>query len=289
MRVTEHVHSLLHHFEIEMPSGARIPRFVPSYVIEGERLAVVDTGVKSSVEAIFGYIESLGRRPEDIECVINTHGHFDHVGGNGVVAERADPRFYAHPRDRAIIENLDYQDRIRPVGKMRELNTSGPVKVTDLLDEGDTLDLGGGVRVEVLHTPGHSPGSLSLFVPGDGALLCGDVLPEPGALPIYEDVQQTIESLDKLRAISRVKVLLSELSDKIWQGGEAAAHIDDGEGYLRRIDGLIRRGDEELGEAVSTKDIGASVFAALGLPEAGLIPIVLTSFAAHLAIEPLEA
>ncbi|MFP6890827.1 MAG: MBL fold metallo-hydrolase, partial [Nitrospinota bacterium] len=61
--------------------------------------------------------------------------------------------------------------------------------------------MGGGVRVEVLHTPGHSPGSISLFLPGEGALMCGDVVPGPGALPIYEDIRQTLESLDKLRAV----------------------------------------------------------------------------------------
>ncbi len=83
-------------------------------------------------------------------------------------------------------------------------------------------------------------------------------------------------------------VLLSELSDRVWRGGEVAAHIDDGEVYLRRIDGLVRRAGEELGEAAPAGDIGRRVLAALGLPEAGLIPIVQTSFAAHFAIGPLN-
>jgi glyoxylase-like metal-dependent hydrolase (beta-lactamase superfamily II) len=169
MRVTEHIHSLLLDFEIEMPSGAKIKRFVPVYVIDAERLAVVDTGVKSGAEVIFDYIESLGRQPEDVEFVVNTHGHFDHVGGNGVLAERTQPRFFSHERDRAIIENLEYQERIRPVGNMRERNTSGSVKVTDIVDEGDVIDLGGDVRMEVLHTPGHSPGSIFLYIPSEGA------------------------------------------------------------------------------------------------------------------------
>jgi len=77
----------------------------------------VDAGVKSSADAIFSYIESLDRRPEEIEYVINTHGHFGHAGGNGIFAERAEPKFFAYSLDRKIIENLEYQERIRPAGK----------------------------------------------------------------------------------------------------------------------------------------------------------------------------
>ena len=287
MRVTEHIHSLLLNFEIEMPTGAKIKRFVPVYVIDSEHLTVIDTGVKSGAEEIFECIESFGRKPEDVEFVINTHGHFDHVGGNGVLAERAQPRFFAHRRDKAIIESLEYQERSRPVGNMCEKNTSGSVRVTDLLDEGDVIDLGGDMKIEVLHTPGHSPGSISLYIPSEGALFCGDVLPEPGALPIYEDMGQTLESLNKLRAINGAEVLLSQLSDRIWRGAEVQVHINNGEAYIRIINELVHQASAELGEAASVKDIGARVFSELGLPEAGLIPIVQTSIMAHLTAESL--
>jgi hypothetical protein len=65
-----------------------------------------------------------------------------------------------------------------------------------------------------------------------------------------------------------------------------AGHIDAGEAYLRRIDALVRRAGAEIGEGATVKDIGARVFSELGLPGAGLIPIVLTSIAAHLALKP---
>ena len=82
------------------------------------------------------------RRPEDIELVIHAHGHFDRVGVNGIIAERVAPRFFAHPEERAIIENLDYQVRIRPVGNIRAKNTSGPVKMDGVSEKGDKFDLG---------------------------------------------------------------------------------------------------------------------------------------------------
>jgi len=289
MRVSPHVHSLLLNFEIELLSGARIPRFVPAYVIEAERLTVVDTAVKSSAPIIFDYIESLGRKPEEIEYVINTHGHFDHVGGNGIFAERARPRFFAHPKDKAIIECLEHQERIRPVGKMREQNTSGDVTVTGLLHEGDTLDLGGDVQVNVFHTPGHSPGSVSLFIPGDGTLFCGDVLPEPGAIPIYEDVGQTLDSLMTLRRVSGVTVLLSQLSDQVWSGDDVRTHIDDGEAYVRRVDRVIRQIIDRLGQHAPVSEVCRMVLRELGLSEAAsALPIYQTTVMAHLSIDPLE-
>ncbi|MDA0999653.1 MAG: MBL fold metallo-hydrolase [bacterium] len=287
MRVSPHVHTLWLEFEIEPPGGGKIPRFVTSYVIEGERLAVVDTGVAQSVPEIFACVESIGRKPEDIAWVVNTHSHFDHIGGNGVIAERAAPRFCAHPFARPLIEDLDLQNQIRPAGNMRQ-KMSGPVKIGKLLGEEDVLDLGGGVSLETLHTPGHSSGSLSLFVPGDGALICGDVLPEPDTLPIYENVPLTLESLEKLRQVRGANLLLSAMSRKVSKGPEVAAHIDAGEAYLRRIDRLVREAVEEMGEEENILAIGKRVFAALGLPEAGLIPIVLRSFQAHLECEPLE-
>jgi hydroxyacylglutathione hydrolase len=288
MRVSPYVHSLLLHFEIELLSGARIPRFVPAYVIDAERLTVVDTAVKSSAPVIFEYIESIGRKPEEIECVINTHGHFDHVGGNGIFAERARPRFFAHPKDKPIIESLEYQERIRPVGRMREQHTSGDVTVTDLLNDGDTLDLGGGVQMEVFHTPGHSPGSVSLFIPGDGTLFCGDVLPEPGAIPIYEDVGQTLESLKTLRSVGGATVLLSQLSEQVWIGDDVGTHIDDGEAYLRLVDRLVRRTTDGSGQKASVEEVGRTVLRDLGLPEAAAaLPIYRTTVMAHLATEPL--
>lgn len=288
MRVTPHVHSLLLNFEIELSTGIKIPRFVPAYIVEAERLTVVDTGVRSSPAVIFDYIESLGRKPEEVEYVVHTHGHFDHVGGNGIFAERAHPRFFAHPKDRAIIESLEYQERIRPVGNMREGNTSGDVRVTDELNEGDTLDLGGGVTMEVIHTPGHSPGSVSLFIPEDGALFCGDVLPEPGALPIYEDVPQTLDSLIKLRLVRGAEVLLSQLSDRVWRGAEVLAHIDEGEAYLRRIDSLVREAVDVFPGNSSRADICRYVFREIGLPEHACdIPIVQTTILAHLMIDPI--
>ena len=58
-----------------------------SYILAGETLTVIDTGVASTASEIFAYIESIGRRPEEIAHVLLTHSHFDHIGGNGLIAD----------------------------------------------------------------------------------------------------------------------------------------------------------------------------------------------------------
>ena len=286
--ITPNVHALWPEFEIELPDGGKIPRFVTSYIIEGENPAVIDTAVEPAVPFIFDFIEGSGLRPEDVNIVINTHCHFDHIGGNRVFQDRASPRFYAHPAARPYIEDIALQMSVRPVGKMNEM-CSGPVRIDEEINEGDVIDLGGGVEIRVLHTPGHSAGSVSLCVPKDGALICGDVLPEPGTLPIYEDVGQTLKSLDKLRAVEGADFLLSAMSLRVARGkAEIAARIDEGEAYIRRIDRLVRQAVRGPASRPRVEEIGRRVFAGLGLPEGGLIPIVLRTFQAHLDSEPLD-
>jgi glyoxylase-like metal-dependent hydrolase (beta-lactamase superfamily II) len=81
-----------------------------------------------------------------LEVLVNTHGHNDHVSGNNVVLRETGAKLAAHPRD---------------------LESDMP------LEEGSIIEVGEG-KIEVLHTPGHSPGSITLNAPG--ALLTGDTL-----------------------------------------------------------------------------------------------------------------
>ncbi len=132
------------------------------------RCAVVDPGIDS------GHIlAALRARGLTVAEVVNTHGHFDHVVGNKLFmdadnggANGAVP-LYRHPLDEEIALNAD-----QTAARFGLPGEASP-PATHALDEGDTYEFGPH-RFDILHVPGHSPGSIVLV--GDGLIIAGDVL-----------------------------------------------------------------------------------------------------------------
>lgn len=151
---------------------------------EGDRCLVIDPG--DEPEKVLGFLEKQGLT---LEAVLLTHGHFDHVGAVKTLAAETDCRVF-----------LCEQDLTLP-GAM----TAGPLYHTDFYSEGDRLTLAG-MTFEVLHTPGHTPGSVCLRF-GEH-LFSGDTLfagscgrtDFPGSSPA-----------DMIRSLSR----LSQLEDSL--------------------------------------------------------------------------
>ena len=69
------------------------------YLIEGETLALVDTGLPWSAQRVFKYIESIGRKPEELDTILMTHSHPDHTGGALKIIERTGAEIIAHADD----------------------------------------------------------------------------------------------------------------------------------------------------------------------------------------------
>lgn len=102
--------------------------------------------------------------------IIATHAHIDHVGGIEELKRATGAAVLMHEADLPLYQNLDTQARWLGV------LPPGVVEVDRFLKEGDTIRCGS-MALEVLHTPGHSPGSLSLHLPGGNSrIFSGDTL-----------------------------------------------------------------------------------------------------------------
>ncbi len=132
---------------------------------ESKEAIVIDPG--DEVERVQ---EILKRNNLKVKYIVATHAHIDHVGGLKKLHELTGAPVLMHADDLPLYENLAAQ------AAWLGVDPPGRVQVDQFLREGDRL-LWGSLALEVLHTPGHSPGSLSLHVTGDEpTLFAGDTL-----------------------------------------------------------------------------------------------------------------
>jgi glyoxylase-like metal-dependent hydrolase (beta-lactamase superfamily II) len=257
-----------------------LDRFVYVYLILGEeKVVVVDSGVSGSEAAIADYLGSQGRSLEEVSLLILTHSHPDHIGAARAVRRLSGCAVAAHPLEKEWIEDTSRQCRERPVPGFERL-VEGPVAVDRILEEGDCLRLDAGTTLVVRHTPGHSRGSISLLHEGDRALICGDAVPVPHAMPIYDDVAASVRTLRLLKGIADVQLLLSSWDDPR-RGEEIPAVLDAALDFLLRLHGLVLR------KAAEEKTMDSTAWAASILRDAGITgvvpnPLVIRSLEAHL-------
>ena len=125
------------------------------YIIHDENstaCCVIDPGYTPDI--VLDKADALGLT---VEAILLTHGHFDHVGGVKEIAAETGCKVYLCPEDLS----------------MPPMFTAGRLFYTHTYGEGDTLHLAG-LTIQVLHTPGHTPGSLCLLV--EDTLFSGDTL-----------------------------------------------------------------------------------------------------------------
>lgn len=283
MQITDRIHALKIPFEITDPSGQKVPRFVYVYLIYGKRIFLIDSGVASSEKIILDYLKSTGRRPEEISQIIFTHSHPDHIGAARAMKMISGSTIAAHAAERSWIEDVDLQERERPVPGFKSL-VAGSVNVDQILHDGDVLDLDG-LRIHVMHTPGHSSGSICLWLPEEGALFSADAVPVPGSMPIYQDILASVRSIQSLSRMQGIKFLLSAW-DEPRLNGDAYRVMDEGLGYLQRIHSAVLKvaGDAGQYAGLDCMELCRRTLAELGLPEAMANPLVSRSFKSSLKL-----
>jgi glyoxylase-like metal-dependent hydrolase (beta-lactamase superfamily II) len=280
MKITETIHSFKHNFRLALGESHYVDRSVYSYILLGEKVCLIDAGVRGTAHLLQNYLKQMGRSPADISMVPLTHAHPDHIGGC-LAIRKASPAasFYAHAADKPWIEDVEKQYRERPILNFFEL-VEGPVPVSRELREGDTLSWDKGKTLRVLETPGHSLGSISLFFEEEGALFTGDAVPAAGTIPIYVDPQASIQSIQKLRKVSGVKYLFSSWHEPI-SGNQINTTMDEGIRYIEKIGEIVKDLCKTMPPETSGEELSIRALERLGIQTNKVLPMVRTSFESY--------
>lgn len=174
---------------------------------------IVDTGMPNSAENILLGLKERGHAPEDVQKIIVTHKHIDHTGSLEALKRETKAPAVMHPLDAASVRKGEIMLPVKTspglfsnlMSVMMQMTSSNlePVAIEEEVREGDHLALAGGI--EVLHTPGHSAGHISLYLPrDDGILIVGDAAINVLGLrfpPFFEDMDAGVASLKRLSSL----------------------------------------------------------------------------------------
>jgi len=142
-------------------------------LINGEELAVIDTGTSGNAQKTAAYIKKIGHQSADVKTIILTHFHMDHMGSAKELKNLTNAKVAAHTED------ADYISGKKPFPKPKNILfravssfvKPAPVQVDVILKEGDKI-----AGLTVIHTPGHTPGSIMLLDEKKKVLFASDTL-----------------------------------------------------------------------------------------------------------------
>lgn len=281
MEINERFHALRINFEIPISPDRTIDRFVFVYLIFGEEITLIDSGVWGSDRLIFEYLKKAGRDPKEISTLILSHSHPDHLGGARAIQEFTGCVVYAHEAEKHWIEDTERQREERPVPGFSTL-VGGPVSVDRLLADGQILTLAEKMPCRVIHTPGHSPGSIALYFEKEMLLFSGDAVPLPGDLPIYDNLADCVSSIHKLRNMGKVETLCSSWEDPLKGAEIIVRRGDQALAYLEKIHESVLRAREQGKEDLM--ELCRQVIGELGLPPFAANPLTARALASSLSL-----
>ncbi len=282
MQIAPKIHALKIPFTVPVSPDTSIDRSVYVYLVIGQDITLIDCGVKGSQETIFDYIAEQGRQHKEIHKLILSHSHPDHIGSARKVHEQTCCTVLAHSLEKGWIEDTTKQKEERPVPGFDFL-VEGPVHIDATLEQDQILHLDHDVWCQIFHTPGHSPGSISLFFPDKRILFTGDALPLPDDLPIYDDLATLLISIKKLKKFcDQADTVLSSWEEPIKGTENINQRLHDGIAYLERIHHTVV--DIHQSSKKNGMDLCQSVIAELGLPTFAANPLTAKAFMSSLSI-----
>jgi len=238
------------------------------YFIRGKKNALIDTGpAQTSQDTITVALKELGLKLSDVDLILNTHGHVDHIGKNVPIKAASGAQISLHIGDILSLEDRErcfnqvyapvFRALIGPgsLDKEKAMLFDGLGEETPVdrkLKDNDVIDLGNDIELRVAHLPGHSPGCVGFYWEKEGILFTGDSISglggEKGQLPIITDFDAYEKSLERLSGIPCQFLLCSHPyrsfllpTASIRQGKEMGQFIHDSKEVTKRIrDAVIK-------------------------------------------------
>src|SRR5512136_1368199 len=211
-RITEGLHALA---DIDLPA----------YLVAAETPALFDAGITFMGPSYLKGVRQILGDENRLRWVFITHAHFDHSGttpylkrhipGLKVAASRLASDIFKKPNAVNLIQSLsrDYEEQHKTLIGSEDIRFDN-LEVDWILEDGETVDLGGGWTFRVIATPGHTRDGVSFYFPNIKALICGEAagVPDrnfkihPEFLASYRDY---VSSLEKLAALDVEIIMLS--------------------------------------------------------------------------------
>jgi glyoxylase-like metal-dependent hydrolase (beta-lactamase superfamily II) len=222
------VYESVHRVELNLPFQET--PILNVYIIKNNSsAAIIDTGMgdAASNQLLIKGVEEIGLRKNDISLIINTHEHVEHFSGNYELAKATGAQIVAHPIAKKTIEkpSMRFSEeavlKMLPEGALEQIrrwstlfNVVKPSTVAKIVKDGDTFEPVEGIKLRVIHTPGHSQGHICLYDEDRKALFSGDQVlgsgtPYVGKWPDGSngDMDDYLASLEKLKKLN-LKLIL---------------------------------------------------------------------------------
>ncbi len=174
-------------------------------VINEKELMVIDTGTGGNAKKIIEYIQKIGHQPSEVSTIVLTHYHMDHAGSAKELKDLTNAKVAAHVEDAGFVAGKKPAPKPKNVlfRAVSSFIKTAPVEVEIELKDGDKIG-----NLTVIHTPGHSPGSIALFDEQRKALFVGDTLRFDGSKvtgapkQFTWDAEKQRESIEKISALN---------------------------------------------------------------------------------------